>query len=422
MTPLMPYVVRILIVALLSTLLNLSGILAGSAFAADEAQDFSDDGFYVSSYRLTEVLQDLAYDNKQRSLLNAGEWASARDPKYQQCVRRYQKIFADDTMFFTLSFGYADSGRITLDAELYEATRDALTRDCADNNLWDKACGFKAVKKRDQYVILQRKIDYPNPMTGEIEKKRVRILLTRASADDLDAENLERWGMSREQEKFTQRAKYNFFCTLGGKDETSGKECQQCDICSYFGHARNGGGPDFQPVPNNWRLGNGKPNYDRYEETRYMYRHLLRSMQYGRANPPSLVAVFACYSKRHFYDYKISPCHDGYGQDCRKQSLADFVRQTPLILTEHFSYFQNWEQTVGVLIDGSLNLRCQDQIQENYDAINMRKCRQKLKREGKPYSEEICRQRIEQALGIKNYVEQGKVIPRPEFYRILGEY
>lgn len=347
-------------------------LLQGNAWALaeNEDQEINRRDFVIQSRSFVQTLLNISYQSsQQKSLLNGSRWSYQGDPEHESCQQRYNKIFADGEMNINISFGYADSGGHTFDQDLFHATYSALTRKCEHN--WDFVCGFTDATGitlnsflnlvQESNVKLFRYISVPNK-EGEIQQKLVNINLSYSSEDaDDDMANFDNGRPKQRQNELTRQSENNFFGSIAGT------YWKPCDICIYWGHARNGGGPDFSPVPLGWRKSNGKPNYDFYEAQRTNYKKLLLAMKKAEADPPSMVALFACYSHTHFYEYKT--CINEVDPECVKKSLADYSDKTAMLLTSKFSYFQNWEKNLGTLLDNVLGLKCQSQIQENFESI-----------------------------------------------------
>ena len=69
------------------------------------------------------------------------------------------------------------------------------------------------------------------------------------------------------------------------------------DAVFYFGHSRNGGGPDFLPVK---LMSNGHPNYRGYYEVVHPgFKDLLSAVR-ARGSAPPVLGLFSCYSEFWF--------------------------------------------------------------------------------------------------------------------------
>jgi hypothetical protein len=211
----------------------------------------------------------------------------------RMCQSFHGRMESDGILDIRLAFGYFDISlgepyyydkqnlgqSPALDSSIEPAMRDVLTSSCRSTNA--VTCGFS---------------DTPDPEVIEKTVKRtngqrvsVRIRMTHASASLFHLDNFTTY--RSQQILLSETSERNFFGGL-----------READAVIYFGHARNGGGPDFQPVvlrddknPATY----DKPNYAGY----YLAKRegLNRMLENLTGNGgPALLALVACSSELHF--------------------------------------------------------------------------------------------------------------------------
>ena len=327
------------------------------------APPFSNDGHWLDpNNELSAYLNHLV---KQRSSKTFSSQTSSSSSRH--CTSKYKKILKDQKMVINLTFGYSDSYGQTLDSEMHQKTYEALVRPCPSKQ--HEICRFKLVQSQnnDQVRVLQKSVLIPphsflNP-TSQKKKIIIKVKIAHSSHQNKDQKNLDSLGFpSQTQKKYTQWAEQNFF------DSIEGRQTDACDICIYYGHARDGGGPDFSPVPQPWRTEEGKPNYNLYQKYKYNYSKLISALLNNHKQPPTVVGVFACYSHLHFWKHTTCPYEH---PNCKsKYNLKHFSKKTEFILTPRFSQFFNWHKTLGILLDQSIGFRCNEYLLQNYQDLN----------------------------------------------------
>lgn len=331
-----------------------------------ESQELKDVLFSLKKNYLEKYLQEQRH-TLQRSLYNAPLWKDSDPEAYNQCVHRYQKIFANDEMNINITFGYSDSNGETLDGRLYKLTYEALKRRCEDR--YDYACDFKhnegLMLSLGSIIEVEKEIYVPLP--GLNSPKKVKITLAHSANDSYDLDNFNGEYVTKKQYQTTKIAEQNFFAAISGFD-TKGNPYKKCDACIYTGHARSGGGPDFGPVPLQWRLENGEPDYRQYQARKTNYARLLDALEKAKKHPPTLVAVLACYSHLQFYQRKV--CVQADSSKCIDKSLADYSESTGFLLTKKYSWFSNWGKNIGAVVDNLVGLKCGSSLDENFKNFN----------------------------------------------------
>lgn len=315
---------------------------ARAQFSGDISDfDFS---FFQFGNPLIDYVDKLA-NQRVRTRLNIEQWQKSVPSEARSCRALYDDIFKDGVMRVTFVFGYHDASGRTLDGRFYQYTFDALTRRCPNSS--SPVCGYRVISgSRSSYTaVLSRPVQL-RAANGTNRLVEIRIQLARSSHSSDDERNLVRGEPSEKQRELTRHMEDLFFGGISGFN-ADGSPREKCEICAYFGHARDGGGPDFGPVPYAWRKADGKPNYDLYQARRPGYRKLIASLKRAQNDPPKLVALQACYSHLHFWSRKTEG-----------KSLSDFADKTGFLLTRKLSWPQNFQQTVGVFLDTVLGLRC----------------------------------------------------------------
>lgn len=313
-------------------------------------QGFFDDWFGGGD-RLNRYTGIFAAPEGQRSLYNAPQWYGAAAAEYGACRAQYDSWFADGVMDISLVMGYHDRpGRSPRDQEDFAKVKELLTRSCwgVSNGL----CEFSWVPNDlpDNITVLEKKIE--NYQGGA--PFRIRVTLGYSSATLEDHSNVGPDGViSATQARFSNAAEEQFFGSL---------RAGTCEVCAYMGHARDGGGPDFRPVPLTWRDGRGAPIYSKYKRQRTNYRRLLESVQRSPVASRQLIAILGCASMDHFYAHKLCPVE---APGCQPVSLNDFAASKGFYLSDLLSWPQNRDQYLGLLLDGVVGLKCRSAVDRN---------------------------------------------------------
>lgn len=207
--------------------------------------------------------------------------------KRDRCLQRYNPLWADGVIDIRIALGYFDwtvgneviwDGRSygfspSLDIATYAALRDLLTSSCYGNL---RFCGFKTDPNNPYRFLKNVQIH------GRSYQARVEMHF--ASATEYLRENL---GSARDTQQ--QRSQYaeNFFL----------KGLTSADAMFYFGHSRNGGGPDFNPPV--FVKGQNKVNYDGYYKVQQPgFRKMIAALQGPEKTP--ILGLMSCASRDHF--------------------------------------------------------------------------------------------------------------------------
>lgn len=196
---------------------------------------------------------------------------------------RYALGYFDDSRGETIEFAGYDWGMgASSDEGVWIAIREVLKAPCSNGNR--RLCGFteltpEADRARNGLTVLSRQMEVQGRQVD------VRFSLTYASASPFYKRNL--GALRDKQERFTRTSEENFF-----------EGIRSADYAFYMGHARNGGGPDFNPP----RLTSAmKPDY--YGYYRKQFPGLNRMLKEVRAsgNKDVTLGIFSCDAKLHFH-------------------------------------------------------------------------------------------------------------------------
>ena len=344
---------------------------ASSSLAASTLKDTLGDIFspiskvVLADRSLNRVLDDLAEQAQQHSLQNAELWKAQAPKELASCKAQFEDYVKDGLLKINVAYGYIDwpeAGR-NLDQEKFELLYKALTRSCSGAS---NVCGFTEVERVYlSRAVLERQLNVR--MDGVDRSFPVRITLAYSSRDVRDKDNFENGVPSAGQIATSERAEKVFFEGIG----ENGVVGDTCDVCAYVGHARNGGGPDFRPVPRAWRVQGGEPNYAYYLAEKTNFRRLMKALQTTKHPSSQLIAIMGCNSHEKFYSAGSRTCVNRGAANCPKTSLRDFTDKFGFYLTEKLSWPQNNPLYVGVLMDGVLGFKCRSAWEENLAPLHI---------------------------------------------------
>lgn len=202
----------------------------------------------------------------------------------QACIQRYSTLINDSFLDIRISIGYFDwtIGKEvrdgtrnyglspSLDLGAYEAIKDLLTSRCSGSA---EFCGFN---QEGEY-------SFTKDVNIQGRRVRARVLMSFASISEIFDNNL---GNSSQ----TERTKY--------MDSFWAQSLQKADASFYFGHSRNGGGPDFAPpilIP-----GQNKVDYKGYYQVyRPGFKKMLAALGAGNGQT-RIIGLMSCDSRDHF--------------------------------------------------------------------------------------------------------------------------
>lgn len=305
---------------------------------------------------------DFLRDSKsqQRSLFNKSSWASASPKEAQSCNDTYSKILEDNRIEIHFVFGYHDTlgsngSTSTLDQRYFSDLYEALTRECVGKSR--AVCGFTPISSKSFENVRYLEKTVSISKNGKSQSMVLAVTMAYSSANTSDAKNLN----STTQLKYTKNAEDVFFGGIKG-------EKAPCEICVYYGHARAGGGPDFSPVPLDWRDSEGEPNYSIFKKNRPGYKKLLLSLRES-VKKPALVGIYGCRSRPLFWSEPICVESAVSGGACEKMSLANFKSETGFIVSKELSCPQNNGAMIGSLFDMLINFKCRSAFEETMNSL-----------------------------------------------------
>lgn len=240
------------------------------------------------SYLFEDVFENIGSAYVSRLNQKTTDILSSLPPQQQvSCSQRYREILADGVIDIRVALGYFDwtTGREirdrggnygfspSIDIGAFEALKNLLRSPCKGNA---RFCGFRQDPKND-YHFFRDVVIHGNKYLATVE-------LHFSSATEFLNDNL---GSYRDEQQ--QRTKFM---------ETYFKNAiQKADAVFYFGHSRNGGGPDFSPPV--FVRGQNKVDYDGYYEIR---RPGLKKMlaALNSESKISILGLMSCASREHF--------------------------------------------------------------------------------------------------------------------------
>jgi len=201
------------------------------------------------------------------------------------CIKRYSKILSSEIIDIKIALGYFDwtTGSSVLnygispsiDPAGYSALRDLLLRPCYGNL---RFCGFTQSEGDPTLFERQVKIFGKN--------YSVRLELHFSSFSEFYYNNTDTYKKQQLQKSQSM-------------DDWFADALKKSNAVFYFGHSRNGGGPDFYPPRLN---ATQRVNYDYYETYKPGLKKLLTDLQNPKQQTPVL-GLMSCASREHFLKY-----------------------------------------------------------------------------------------------------------------------
>lgn len=203
-----------------------------------------------------------------------------------QCANRYNKITSDGVIDIRIIMGYfdwttgtevkKDGGNYglspSIDPGAYQAVRDILTGRCPGDA---EFCNFD---QESAYSFSKR---------VNIQGRSVvaRVQMYYASVSEYLNSNTGRYAAEQQQRSAASQAQFN-------------AALKNADVVFYFGHSRNGGGPDFNPPI--FIRGTNKVNYGGYyKANRPGLKKMIAALQ-GSSHQPAILGLMSCDSRDHF--------------------------------------------------------------------------------------------------------------------------
>lgn len=252
----------------------------------------------VASFLLSAVGAEAAiYENeflnlgksyiKQVGGLPTDDLNSLPSDQRGKCEQRYSPVWNDGVIDIRIVMGYFDwtngepikmNGRDygyspSIDPGAFNAVREIMTSRCPGRA---EFCEFKQ-EKGNPYRFTKNVVIH-----GRQYLARVDMVFSSVT----EYLNYNNGKYANEQRARSQSAK-NFF----------NGALQSADAVFYFGHSRNGGGPDFDPPI--FVSGTNKVNYNGYYKVHQPgLKNLLSALSGGRK--PAILGLMSCSSRNHF--------------------------------------------------------------------------------------------------------------------------
>jgi hypothetical protein len=330
----------------------------------------------------------------------------AGETQDRACQERYQRLFADGVVDITIAHGYGDSAGVTNDRvwsenvqagllqrltgacpsthqlnpttnyggtpeEIAAAQADRDRTSCGGAIRYSQACGFR---RTDDPEILEKRVQVNNRQVTV----RLRMMNSALSASDSRNRDTRRQFVeqrvchtftgerfetcvSRNSAPAVPLAQLVRSCRPG--DHVFYQPCrsdyvrsnwtrairQGSEMVMYKGHARSGGGPDFEPPR---VLENGKVDYAWYRRVRPGHTLEAEALRGGAAagKPPVFYGSHSCGSHRHFM---------------RNGQFPGVSPSTAYVLSSRTAFTDEGSASVLALISNALNRRCGDDMKTN---------------------------------------------------------
>jgi hypothetical protein len=259
------------------------------------------------------------------------------------CRDTYNSVFVKREVNIHIAFGYMDDSENaegdyfagkrlqfneSIDDRALGGLIHQLVQPCRDEG---GACGF--TRDALDQKLLRKTVNYRGQTT------LVQLHVTNGSATPILSINTAE-GQKR-QALATWVAEQNFFGSL----DTS-------DLTIYTGHARSGGGPDFNPPV---RRGDGHPDYEGYYRVKTPGLKRLVSALRGAKSHPKLLALIACKSDDLF--------------------RTPVLRAAPgmgFMATSDLMYFDDGFINTFLVLDGFLRQECDETFQRTLATLKTR--------------------------------------------------
>jgi hypothetical protein len=250
----------------------------------------------------------------------------------KQCLPMYTPMLQDGVLDIKFAFGYMDftDGKPgiykgvnygyspSLDLITFENFKNILTRPCENYQM--RLCEFsQRGDARSGKLVFEKNLK----ILGQ--KVLARLTLTHASASEAYSRNIGE--LASFQKILTAQSEDNFFNGV-----------KTGDVVMYVGHARNGGGPDFNPPV---LKKSHKVDYDGYYRVQKPGLRRLLSVIKENPNPGFVLGLMACSSRRHFQD----------------NILGVNPQQRMILSSDTVDYFDGYKAAVGYL-EGMLRGQC----------------------------------------------------------------
>lgn len=203
-----------------------------------------------------------------------------------KCVNRYGRILTDGIIDIRIILGYFDwttgstvtyGGRNygyspSIDLGAYAALRKILRSRCPGQA---EFCGFSqnSTYSFSKSVVVQNR------------RYQARVELVFASVSESFSANTGRYASEQRQRSQAAQAAFN-------------SALRNADAVFYFGHSRDGGGPDFNPPI--FIRGTNKVNYNGYYRVQRPGMKKMLAALSSSSRQPSVLGLMSCDSRDHF--------------------------------------------------------------------------------------------------------------------------
>jgi hypothetical protein len=284
----------------------------------------------LAPWVIHDQLEDWQKENAEEIL---GKLDAEGQSSLAKCQEKYEKIYSKPEIDVRLALGYLDSDdRSPVDIYLRAAMIRKLMETCPSDlptpvSSSRRACGFKqGGVGGDNANILTREV------TGPLGKKHtIKLTITQSSTSELGIEA---------QERQSNESRDNFIDGMN-----------RADVVFYAGHARKGGGPDFDP-PKTFEVKEGAKtrravDYDYYQARKPGLKAMISSLATAE-NPPKLIGLFGCDTEKHF------------GREVRKAAP-----NSATITTFGIQQFETLAGQIFATIDSLMAQQCEDAFQKS---------------------------------------------------------
>lgn len=322
-----------------------------------------------------------------------------------QCEQKYNQMFADGTFNITIAGGYFDGSpddgvygeywhNLTIEKltapcpskfellttdkylgskeEVDGPKKDREFSGCGQPKSYQQSCGFS---RTDNPEFLQKKV----VVKGKVSIVKVRVISSSlSSSDKQNRASTQKLIESKFCQNIFQPAqkaeclkkhtppviavdKLKKSCAIGDqlryqicKTEYVKKAWKESivngdEMVVYSGHARDGGGPSFEPPK---VLKNGHVNYSWYRKNREGHKEevaaFTEAIKKGKA--PAIYSSLSCNGISHFY---------------KRGKFPEVSPKTAYVLSKRTSYPDEALASLFTTIEGALNRQCGEQLDKN---------------------------------------------------------
>lgn len=230
--------------------------------------------FDVLAKNYIELLEKVPADN----------WAETAPGKREFCQQRYEGLLEDGVLDIRIAVGYFDwttnlpttayGVSPSIDPSAFVSLRKFLLSPCRSNS---RFCGF--VQDPSNMQAFMRYVQ----IQGQTYLARIEIQYS--SATEYLSMNL---GQARGLQQMRTQYAERFFANA----------LQKADAALYFGHSRDGGGPDFAPPV--FIQGQNKVDYQGYYIPRKIGLQKMVEALSDADQPAPVIGLFSCDSRGHF--------------------------------------------------------------------------------------------------------------------------